>query len=176
MARRRATEAAQESLVAAESTGRARLFRLTAAPDIVRATLDDMRGFMSGAGLGDDTCGTAEIVLAEVLNNVAEHAYGMNGTGRIHVSIRLDGSALTIHVTDNGAAFHGLRLPFGQLPLLDGSAAASARDLPEGGFGWFLIRSLTTDLRYERRGQTNHLVLRLRTTRATPPLPPLDLA
>ena len=31
------------------------------------------------------------------------------------------------------------------------------QDLPEGGFGWFLIRTLTTDLRYRREAGRNRL-------------------
>jgi len=34
-------------------------------------------------------------------------------------------------------------------------------DLQEGGYGWFLIRSLMTDVTYERRHKTNHLSLTL---------------
>lgn len=30
-------------------------------------------------------------------------------------------------------------------------------DIPEGGYGWFLIRSLTKDLAYHRINGTNHL-------------------
>ena len=32
-------------------------------------------------------------------------------------------------------------------------------DLPEGGFGWFLIRQLAWDVRYVREGRTNRLFL-----------------
>ena len=35
------------------------------------------------------------------------------------------------------------------------------KDLPEGGFGWFLIRSLTENLTYRRIDARNHLSFQL---------------
>ncbi|WP_348540063.1 hypothetical protein [Ruegeria sp. HKCCE4148] len=32
--------------------------------------------------------------------------------------------------------------------------------MPEGGFGWFLIHQLTSDIQYERRDGCNRLSLR----------------
>ena len=43
--------------------------------------------------------------------------------------------------------------PAGQAPDPD--------DLPEGGFGWHLIRSLSKDLEYHREGDRNFLTFRL---------------
>ena len=39
--------------------------------------------------------------------------------------------------------------------------ALGEQDLPEGGFGWFLIRELTHDLTYRRDGSRNHLSFRM---------------
>ena len=48
----------------------------------------------------------------------------------------------------------GGRPPAGRLP--DGADCALV-DLPEGGFGWHLIRTLTRDLAYVRSGGCNRL-------------------
>ena len=56
----------------------------------------------------------------------------------------------------------GLPMPGGQPP--PGQAAGvdvAVDDLPEGGFGWFLIRKLSQDLRYSRDGDTNRLCFSL---------------
>jgi serine/threonine-protein kinase RsbW len=39
-----------------------------------------------------------------------------------------------------------------------------ADDLPEGGFGWYLIRTLARDVRYDRNGVTNCLTFWLPAT------------
>ena len=59
---------------------------------------------------------------------------------------------LKVSVYDQGLPMPDEHLPKGELaPLIDGE------DLPEGGFGWFLIRTLTLDLEYERDGSFNKL-------------------
>lgn len=101
--------------------------------------------------LAEDVRGNVEIVLAEALNNVVEHAY-RDGPGPIRVCVDHIAPVLQVSIYDQGAPMPGGALPAGQLDPLEGS-----RELPEGGFGWFLIRTLTLDLRYERAGDTNHL-------------------
>lgn len=101
--------------------------------------------------LSDDIRGTLEIVLAEALNNVVEHAY-RDGPGPIRVCVDHLAPMLKVSVYDQGLPMPEGRLPDGELkPILEGE------DLPEGGFGWFLIRTLTLDLAYERQGAVNHL-------------------
>jgi serine/threonine-protein kinase RsbW len=95
----------------------------------------------------------AELVLAEVLNNVAEHAYGDAG-GKVEVSLQHAADGLRCLIVDEGRAMPGGQLPVGRLPSgLDVVLA----DLPEGGFGWHLIRSLSTNLTYARVEGQNRL-------------------
>lgn len=107
-------------------------------------------------GLDADARGTAELVLAEVLNNVVEHAYAGH-PGEIEVRLGLMPGSLLCLVRDRGHPMPGARLPGGAPPVLDPD------DLPEGGFGWHLIRSLSQDLRYRRAGGRNHLRFRVDT-------------
>jgi serine/threonine-protein kinase RsbW len=84
------------------------------------------------ARLSDDARGTAELVLAEVLNNVAEHAYA--GTGRAwwrscHAATFT--GHLRCQIVDQGKAMPGGTLPEGRLP---GRPGLALDDLPEGGF------------------------------------------
>lgn len=104
-----------------------------------------------------EEAGTLELVLAEVLNNIVEHAYAEAGPGRIELTIARDALGLTCRVEDDGAPMPGGMLPAGRLP----SHAVAVDDLPEGGFGWFLIRDLTRDLSYARDGGRNLLMFRL---------------
>lgn len=101
--------------------------------------------------LSDDVRGNVEIVLAEVLNNVVEHAY-RDAPGPICICIDHIAPVLAVSVFDQGAPMPGGHLPAGHpLPIEE------VEELPEGGFGWFLIRALTQDLRYDRAGEVNRL-------------------
>ena len=104
-----------------------------------------------------EEAGTMELVLAEVLNNIVEHAFAEGGPGRIELTITRDALGLTCRVEDDGAPMPGGLLPAGRLP----SNAVAVEDLPEGGFGWFLIRDLTRELSYVRDGGRNLLLFRL---------------
>ncbi|WP_323767494.1 ATP-binding protein [Marinovum sp.] len=99
--------------------------------------------------------GAVELVLAEVLNNVAEHGYDQRDGGPFQLELQLTDSTLTCIVTDHGRPFPGGDLPEGRPAHL----AGPTEDLPEGGFGWHLIREMTADLRYHRKDNRNELTL-----------------
>jgi serine/threonine-protein kinase RsbW len=102
--------------------------------------------------------GKAEIVLAEALNNIVEHAYA-DGAGEIELTIRLNSHGLNCRIVDQGAPMPEGALPHGHL--------APADDMPEGGFGWNLIRTLSEDLSYNRVEGRNLLTFRLTTEQST---------
>lgn len=107
--------------------------------------------------LPQDERGTAEIVLAEALNNIVEHAYSCHD-GEIEISLQLRQNELVCKISDTG-----LPMPDGQIPTGLPSELNDIDRLPEGGFGWHLIRSLSKDLDYHREGGRNFLSFRLDT-------------
>ena len=130
---------------------------IPAEPMAVRQALLDLFAMAPTDHLPDDLRSTAEIVIAEVLNNIVEHAYA--GTkGDIDLSIRPTCDGLWCTVIDHGAPMPGNALPVAVLPN------SLAEDLPEGGFGWYLIRTLARDVRYDRKGPTNCLTFWLPAT------------
>jgi serine/threonine-protein kinase RsbW len=124
-------------------------------PMAVRRALKGLFSTRSLRRLHVDQRGTAEIVLAEVLNNVVEHAYA-DRSGRIEVSVGLHESSLLFTIIDYGVAMPGGTLPQGKLCEL-----APGTDLPEGGFGWHMIRALAKEIAYRRLGNRNELSFRL---------------
>ncbi|GGD20163.1 ATP-binding protein [Sinisalibacter lacisalsi] len=111
-----------------------------------------MRAFHE-MGVAEGHVGVVEIVLAEVLNNVVEHAYADHGRGVIELDVSHRGIALAFVIRDDGRPMPGGSAPGGRPHDLD----VTADDLPEGGFGWHLIRELTDDLEYHRSGNRNEL-------------------
>jgi len=128
----------------------------TASQMSVRDLLADTRARLRVHGLPEAMCGTVEMVLAEALNNIVEHAYAGGEAGEIGLYTVLGSSGLTCTLSDQGAALPAQHLPAGRLP----DTGAGPEALPEGGFGWFLIRSLTHDVQYLREQGINHLTLR----------------
>lgn len=132
--------------------------RLSAEPRAVRVALVRLSAELERQGVAAECAATVELVLAEVLNNVVEHAFPGGASGAIEVAVRLAGATILCEVRDGGLAMPEGRLPEGLLPPSAGRPAAA---LPEGGFGWFLIRSFADELDYRREGGENVLTFRL---------------
>lgn len=137
-------------------SARARI-RLASDPLSVRDGLHRLTTIPPLRDLSADGRGTAEIVLAEALNNIVEHAYAQS-TGMIDVTVDYEHPYLNCEVVDCGLPMPDGNLPLGELAPLD-----PQNDLPEGGFGWFLIRSLTRALVYRRADGRNTLMFRMET-------------
>nr|WP_269212606.1 ATP-binding protein [Pseudooceanicola algae] len=102
--------------------------------------------------------GTIELVLAEALNNIGEHAYEGEDRGLIHLECLWSPGGLHVQIQDQGREMPDGHAPIGtRVPLPDELAA-----LPEGGFGWFLIRDLSRDVSYRREAGVNTLSFRIR--------------
>jgi len=123
----------------------------------VRQALKTAMAAFRAMPLGGSLSGVVEIVLAEVLNNVVEHAYAEHGRGIVEVEVELTSAALLFRVRDDGLPMPEGEAPEGEARDLD----VVTDDLPEGGFGWFLIRELTEGLCYRRIGNRNELTFRI---------------
>lgn len=128
--------------------------RIVAHEGAVRDLLAALRARLRALGETEETCGTVEIVIAEALNNIVEHAYGGTG-GEIALDMARETGGLCCILRDRGRPLPGLRLPEGTAP----PAVTPRESLPEGGFGWFLIRALTDRLDYARADGENRLTL-----------------
>ncbi|MEM6577717.1 MAG: ATP-binding protein [Pseudomonadota bacterium] len=122
----------------------------------VREALINLRSALQTDGFDEDTAGSVEIVAAEALNNVAEHAYCGAEAGLVKLTAHFDRSLLYLSIFDEGRPMPGDRLPERSDPM----ANVEAGDLPEGGFGWNIIRDLCDDIQYLRLNDGNHLLIR----------------
>ena len=145
---------ASESFFSAAPIGE-RIMRLVVRGDefAVREALENTMAVLRALGVGEEPRGLVEIVLAEVLNNVVEHAFGNHGRGIIEVEAARVPLGFAFVVRDDGRPMPGGQPPVGAVHDL----AVEPADLPEGGFGWQLIRSFTEDLGYRRVGERNEL-------------------
>ncbi|MBE3640349.1 ATP-binding protein [Mangrovicoccus algicola] len=124
---------------------------LPAEPDAVRDALLRLARDLPAMGVRAESLGTVELVLAELLNNIVEHAYSAGPRGEIELELERRRSRLICTIVDRGRPMPGGALP----PRRDLPVFADRRDLPEGGFGWFLIHELVEDLSYSRRNGMN---------------------
>ncbi|WP_296763320.1 ATP-binding protein [Sediminimonas sp.] len=120
----------------------------------IRCALDRIMDHATTFCSDEAALGAVQIVLAEVLNNISEHAYVRRpGDGIIMITCTIAPGALRFAVLDKGR-----EMPVAALDKGSRHRRYSAQEeLPEGGFGWHLIRSLSTNLSYARRRGRNRL-------------------
>ena len=127
-----------------------------------RKALSKLLDGLAPLNLASDDTDSIKMVLAEVLNNIVEHAYPNPQTPEpIGVQCTLVDNGLYIALTDTGLPMPNDEPPIGNAPKTD----VQFVDLPEGGFGWFLIKMFAQDITYKRSGDINtlsfHLPIRL---------------
>ena len=99
--------------------------------------------------------GKIQVALVEVLNNIVKHAYSNQGSGIIEITCQPFPGHLGFEITDSG-----IPLPAHCLTNDHMSAVDIQASLPEGGFGWFLIRQLSYDITHERHKGKNICILK----------------
>ncbi|MCG6884190.1 MAG: ATP-binding protein [Silicimonas sp.] len=125
----------------------------------VRRAMHEAEDALVNAGLAAGDVGSIAIVLAETLNNVVEHALADLSEQKITVIIRHRSKSLMVEVRDSGRPMPRGRAPTGAHPMGEGSQFDA---MPEGGYGWFLIREIVQDLVYDRQNDENILFFRYR--------------
>ena len=121
-----------------------------------RAEADAVREVLVALGqrlqphVSTDLMGRAELVLAELLNNISQHGRPASAAPRplVHLSVVAQADGLSCSVSDDGGILPKICLD----PHLP-----DASSHPEGGFGWFLIGHLTQSLTYFREDERNYV-------------------
>ncbi len=120
----------------------------------VSVMLDEAKKWLAQENVCSSKITDIQIVLAEALNNVIEHGFSCENSGNVVVCIDMQDDIIVVEISDNGIEF--TPPVAAQTPLQD---TCDIEHLPEGGFGWFLIREITTSFTFHRIANMNRLVL-----------------
>lgn len=124
----------------------------------VRDALRQVMQALKPLSLDPEEISVVELVLAETINNVVEHAYPLaDHAGPIDITCNHLADGLHFVIRDAGHAMPDDEVPQGVLK----ERSDNIQELPEGGFGWFLIKELARDIRYSRRDGENKLEFRV---------------
>ena len=102
-----------------------------------------------------DATDMLRLCLAEALNNIVEHAYSGADGKPIFADVSFTDHGYEVLLIDEGKPMPGGVAPDGEMEF----EIDDLENLPEGGFGWMLIRTEMDNVDYERRAGCN--VLRL---------------
>jgi serine/threonine-protein kinase RsbW len=124
---------------------------IDAALSSLPGALASVTGALERLGVPDEAVRALELAVDEAVTNVMLHGYS-SSEGRIWISCGVEGGRVWVRIEDEGVPFDPTAAPE---PDLEGDAD----ERPIGGLGIHLIRRMTDELRYERRGGRNILVL-----------------
>src|SRR5262249_12690563 len=116
-----------------------------------------LRGGAAEAGLNSGDLNKLDLVLEEILVNVARYAYG-GGAGDVEVSYAADSAGLLVEITDRGRSFNPFEAPQPDLDL-------PLADRPIGGLGVMLVKEIAGSLAYSRENGQNTVSFRFRGTK-----------
>jgi serine/threonine-protein kinase RsbW len=125
---------------------------LPAKVESVRLFHEFVRAGAEAVGLGSDDINKLDLVLEEILVNIARYAY-KDGAGDVQVAYSVDAGSLLVEVTDQGPSFN----PLDSAPP---DLALGLADRPIGGLGVLLVRQIVGSLSYSRRDGQNTLSFR----------------
>jgi serine/threonine-protein kinase RsbW len=121
--------------------------KIPASSQWVRVARLTVAGVASRLHFGIDAIEDIKLAVAEAINNAIQHAPIAQGSeASVTITLESDENGLWISVTDEGRIHGGLEATVDT----SGEAAESdPDDLPEGGLGILLIRSLMDEVSYE---------------------------
>jgi serine/threonine-protein kinase RsbW len=123
---------------------------LPASPGSISAFSEFVRGGAVAAGVGENELGKLDLVLEEILINVARYAYTPE-TGSVEVTYESAGPCkLRVEIADFGRIFNPL---VADPPDLSRGLA----ERPIGGLGVFLVKSMVDSIDYRRDEDRNIL-------------------
>ncbi|HKE24801.1 MAG TPA: ATP-binding protein [Bryobacteraceae bacterium] len=125
--------------------------RLPARIDSVKPFCEFARRVSAGAAFTVEDLHLLDLVVEEIMVNIALYAYGQPEGGEAQLGCALAGPRmLRIQICDKGRAFN----PLASQPP-DFSRGLAGR--PVGGLGIFLVRSIAQSISYERSAGSNTL-------------------
>jgi anti-sigma regulatory factor (Ser/Thr protein kinase) len=117
-------------------------------PQAVSALTERATDFLHAAGVDQRTVHHITLVLDEILTNLISHGQSANAAAMVRIAVESD--RVKGEIIDAGPFFDPRSTP-------DPATEITATERPIGGLGLMLVRRLTTDLDYVRRGDRNHM-------------------
>ncbi len=118
-------------------------FSIKSHPKQVSTACIILRNSLDSINISKTTLDKVELSLAEALNNIIEHAYQENYNYPIDIEVRKKHKTLEIKLEDYGLPRKNLKKPVIEFDPDD------IQNLPEGGFGLFLIETMMDENTYK---------------------------
>jgi serine/threonine-protein kinase RsbW len=131
---------------------------LIARQDAISALTQRVAAFLADSGVDARAAYHVELVLDELLTNVAAHG---GAEAPVHVSLTISPDRVAAEVVDGGVAFD-------PCVARNVDVTAGLEERPVGGLGLLLVQRMTESLTYERAADRNKTRFSIRRAPAQP--------
>lgn len=132
-------------------------FTVPAHLDNVAAVTQALRAFIA-SHVPEEDCNAIELGVVEALTNIVRHGYADAQQGPMDVGFEQSVAAAIVEITDCGKPIPDAALGGAGSGSFDFDPA-QLDDLPEGGMGLSIIKTVFDAVHYESEGGVNRLVL-----------------
>jgi serine/threonine-protein kinase RsbW len=125
---------------------------------LARGSLDELpkiSDFILGSTRGSGLDQRERFHLMTAVDEACTNIIKYGGSTEIEIRCHVEDELVVVQIIDDGVAFNPLEAPAPEI-----SAPLEEREV--GGLGIHFIRTLTTDVKYERKGGKNNLSITLR--------------
>ena len=119
----------------------------------IRTIEEILEEFAEQQALQPDALFQIQLSLEEIFTNVVNYAYDDGEEHEVEILLSGDKESITIEITDDGRPFN----PLQETPEMDTNSPLEKRQV--GGAGVALTKQMMSELRYERDGNRNHLIM-----------------
>lgn len=120
----------------------------------VRLAVDQLAG---ECRLAAEVVGDMQVALDEILTNIVDYGYHDGAEHEIRIFLRVVDNVFEATIEDDG-------MPFNPLSVAAPNTSAPLRERRIGGVGVHFVKNLMSEVRYDRIGDRNRLVLKKKLT------------
>jgi serine/threonine-protein kinase RsbW len=125
--------------------------QLLSRPEDMAGLPDDLLAWAEAREVSARTIRYVNLMLDELISNIARHAYAGSVCGRIELSADYDGARVCLTLRDYGP-------PFDPLNCLAPETAQGLDEREFGGLGVHFVRKMADHISYRRDGDANEIV------------------
>ncbi|MDD6088913.1 MAG: ATP-binding protein [Desulfovibrionaceae bacterium] len=133
-------------------------YECPALPENLRPILALAAEELSACGTIRDVRERLFVILEELFNNVAFHAYEGMEIGPVRIQMAADQDSVLLCIEDRGVPFNPLNNE-----SLEKNRLSNLESFEEGGAGIFLVKTLATNISYVRQNGWNQLKIFIET-------------